>query len=142
MKVKEAMHEGVTWVSPDVPLTQIAAKMRAEDIGAVPVGESDRLVGMVTDRDICCRGLANGHDTSKLTARDVMSKPILYCHEDETVETALKTMKKGQVRRLPVINARKRMVGMLSLGDLSAKASAGLSGDAIKSLSAHHVKHA
>jgi len=141
MKVKEAMHEGVTWVSPDMPLAQVAAKMRAEDIGAIPVGENDRLIGMVTDRDICCRGLANGHDISKLKARDVMSKPILYCNEDETVETALKAMKKGQVRRLPVINAKKRMVGILSLGDLSAKASANLSGEALKSLSAHHSAH-
>ena len=139
MKVKDAMHKGVTWIDPKTPLAQVAKKMRLEDIGAIPVGENDRLVGMVTDRDICCRGLGNGRDAKKLSARDVMSKPILYCKEDQDIEAAVRIMKKGKVRRLPVINAKKRMVGMLSLGDISAKARLAISGAALKSLAAHHA---
>ena len=139
MKVKDAMHKGVTWVNPTMSLSKIARKMRAQDIGAIPVGENDRLIGMVTDRDICCRGMSNGRDASKLTARDVMTKPIVYCKADQTVETAFRIMKKAKVRRLPVINENKRMIGMLGLGDLSAKAKTSLSAAALKSLAAHHT---
>jgi CBS domain-containing protein len=139
MKVKDVMHKGVTWVAPATPLSKIARKMRTEDIGAVPVGENDRLVGMVTDRDICCRGLGNGRDIKKLTARDVMTKPILYCTTDQDVKAAIAVMKKSKVRRLPVINAKKRMVGMLSLGDISAKSTRETSGIALKALAAHHA---
>jgi CBS domain-containing protein len=138
MKVKDVMHKGVVWVSPDTSLSEIANKMRKEDIGAVPVGENDRLVGMVTDRDICCRGLSNGQDPGALTARDVMSKPILYCRTGQSVEEAVRLLEKKKVRRLPVINEKKRMVGMLSLGDVAQKAKLGLSGEAIKAVSAHH----
>ncbi len=138
MKVKDVMHKGVVWVSPDTSLSKIARKMRDEDIGAVPIGENDRLVGMVTDRDICCRGLGDSHDVSKLTARDVMSKPILYCKADQSVEDAVRLMEKKKVRRLPVINEKKRMVGMLALGDVAMKAKASLSGEVIKAVSAHH----
>lgn len=138
MKVKDAMHKGVTWIDPQTPLAKVAKKMRLEDIGSIPVGKNDRLVGMITDRDICCRGIGNGRDTKKLSAKDVMSKPILYCREDQDIEAAVRIMKKGQVRRLPVINAKKRMVGMLSLGDISAKTRLATSGSALKSLAAHH----
>lgn len=139
MKVKDAMHKGVTWVNPTMSLAKIARKMRAQDIGAIPVGENDRLIGMVTDRDICCRGMSNGRDTSKLTARDVMTKPIIYCKADQTVEAAFRIMKKAKVRRLLVIDENKRMIGMLGLGDLSAKAKPSLSAAALKSLAAHHA---
>ena len=138
MKVKDVMHTGATWVSPNTPVFEIAKKMRDGDIGAVPVGENDRLVGMVTDRDITCRALANGHDVAALTARDVMSKPILYCREDEDVKDAARFMEKHQIRRLPVINEKKRMVGMLSLGDLSHRVPHALSGEVIQAVSGHH----
>jgi predicted transcriptional regulator len=138
MKVRDVMHKGVTWVNPDTSLSKIAKKMRSKDIGAVPIGENDRLVGMVTDRDICCRGLGNRHDVRKLTARDVMSKPILYCRTSQSVEQAVRLMEKKKIRRLPVINEKKRMVGMLALGDVARKARAGLSGKVIKAVSAHH----
>lgn len=140
MKVRSVMHTGVTWVEPQTPLDTIAKKMHTEDIGAVPVGENDRLIGMVTDRDICCRGIGNGRrDVQTLAARDVMSKPILYCREDDDLEMAVRTMKKGRVRRLPVINAKKRMVGMLSLGDVASKGTREVSASALKTLAAHHA---
>jgi CBS domain-containing protein len=139
MKVKDAMHQGAEWVEPQTPIDEIARKMRDLDIGAIPVGENDRLIGMVTDRDIACRAVANGTDPGKLTARDVMSKGILYCRETEDLEDAMRIMEQKQVRRLPVINDRKRMVGMLSLGDIADAASHELSGEVIAAVSAHHA---
>ena len=139
MKVKDAMHKGAEWVSPQTALADVAKKMRDLDIGAVPVGENDRLIGMVTDRDIACRGVANGGNCAKLTARDVMSKGILYCNDTEDLEDALRIMEQKQVRRLPVINDKKRMVGMLSLGDITHAASHELSGEVTAAVSAHHA---
>jgi CBS domain-containing protein len=78
MKVKKMMHKNVEWVSPDTPVRTLAKKMRQYDIGAIPVGENDGLIGMVTDRDITVRGVANGKDVSKLTARDVMTKGVIW----------------------------------------------------------------
>jgi len=139
MKVQDVMHKGAIWVEASTPIAKIAKKMRAEDIGAVPIGQNDRIVGMVTDRDICCKGLSNRHDPRVLTARDVMSKPILYCRADDEIGSAVAKMKKAKIRRLPVINAKKRLVGMLSLGDISAKSSKETAGDALKALAAHHA---
>jgi CBS domain-containing protein len=138
MKVKDAMHKGAEWVAPQTPIADIAKRMRDLDIGSIPVGENDRLIGMVTDRDIACRGVANGGDLARLTARDVMSKGILYCNDTEDLEDALRIMEQKQVRRLPVINDKKRMVGMLSLGDVAHSASHELSGEVTAAVSAHH----
>jgi len=139
MKVKDAMHKGVDWVSPDTPVTELAKLMRAHDIGAIPIGENDRLVGMVTDRDIVCKGLAeDGFDIRRAMARDVMTKGIHCCHEDDDLAKAAKHMEGLEVRRLPVINKHKRMVGMLSLGDLGQSAPGTLLSEWIKSISAHH----
>jgi CBS domain-containing protein len=139
MKVKDIMHKGAVWVRPDTALTKVARKMRSDDIGAIPVGENDRLIGMVTDRDICCRGLGNGRDPHLLTARDVMSKSIIYCRADQKVEDAVVTMRKAKVRRLPVIDENRRLVGMLGLGDIAAKAAARTANTALKALAAHHA---
>jgi CBS domain-containing protein len=138
MKVKKAMHKGVVWVSPDTPLMEIAQKMQKEDIGAMPVGEKDRLVGMITDRDIVCRGVATGRDLSNMTARDVMTKGITWCTDESDIEEALELMEKYQIRRLPVINGNKRMVGILSLGDISHAATRNMTCDMVKAVSAHH----
>src|SRR5215510_693231 len=100
MKVKDVMHRGVTWVEPTTPIREIARMMRDGDFGSVPVGENDRLVGIVTDRDIICRGIADGADVSRLRAGDVMSKPIIYCRADDELETAIRIMEKNKIRRL------------------------------------------
>lgn len=139
MKVKDVMHSGVTWVSPTTSVAAIAKKMREQDIGAIPVGENDKLVGMITDRDIVCRGLANGRDAAKLTARDVMSKGISYCRTDDDLDDAIETMSKKHIRRLTVIDDHKRMVGMLSLGDISRKADRQHCVDFLQAVSAHHA---
>ncbi|RME67818.1 MAG: CBS domain-containing protein [Alphaproteobacteria bacterium] len=132
------MHKGVDWRTPETPLSEIAKIMREHDIGAVPIGENDRLVGMVTDRDIVCRGLAQDGDLSKLTARDVMTKGIVYCRADEDIEDAIHLMEDKKIRRLPVIDKNKRMVGMLSLGDLSHIVGRELSGELATAVTAHH----
>jgi CBS domain-containing protein len=132
------MHAGVDWCAPDTPLSEIARIMRDDDIGAVPIGEKDRLIGMVTDRDIVCRGFANGRDPNSLTARDVMTEGIVYCMEEADLEDAIHLMENKQIRRMPVINDKKRMTGMLSLGDLSHAAGRELTGELAEAVSAHH----
>ena len=138
MKVRDAMHRGVEWVAPTTPVTRLAQLMSEHDIGAIPVGENDRLIGMVTDRDIVVRGLANGRDPAKLTARDVMTKGIIFCRDEEDLDDATRTMELKQVRRLPVIDRDKRMIGILSLGDVSSACEQDLSGEVLQAVSAHH----
>lgn len=138
MKVSQAMHKGVEWVSPDTTLTELARLMKKHDIGSIPIGENDRLVGMVTDRDIVCRGLANGKDPAACTARDVMTRGIAYCSEDHDLADAIRVMEEKKIRRLPVLNKQKRMVGILSLGDVSGSADNSMSGEVLSAVSAHH----
>jgi CBS domain-containing protein len=139
MKVKEAMHKDVEWVAPGAPVAEIAKLMCAHDIGAVPIGENDRLIGMVTDRDIVCKGLAqDGFDARRTTARDVMTPGIHCCREDDDLAKAVRHMETLQVRRLPVIDKTKRMVGILALGDLGRSAPAELLSECVKSVSMHH----
>jgi CBS domain-containing protein len=139
MKVKDAMHKGVKWVSPDTLVTEVAKLMREYDIGAVPIGENDRLIGMVTDRDIVCKGLTqDGFDAGRATARDVMTPGIHCCREQDDLAKAVKHMETLQVRRLAVINNGKRMVGILSLGDVGHAAPTELLSECVKTVSAHH----
>ncbi|MCW8125717.1 CBS domain-containing protein [Microbulbifer halophilus] len=138
MKVREAMHQGCTWCAPETPLSEVAKILRDEDIGAVPVGENDKLVGIVTDRDIACRGVAEGEDLSSLTAREVMTEGIAWCWEDDDMDTAMHKMEEQQLRRMPVMNSEKRLVGVLSLGDISHSAGQREIGEFASSISAHH----
>jgi CBS domain-containing protein len=139
MKVKDAMHKGVDWVNPDTPVVELAKLMREHDIGAIPIGDNDRLIGMVTDRDIVCKGLAlDGFDPSRATARDVMTPGIHCCREDDDLSKAVRHMETLKIRRLPVINKNERMVGMLALGDVSSSAPSDLVSECVKSVSAHH----
>jgi predicted transcriptional regulator len=138
MKVHEMMHKGIESVAPETPVVTLAKMMMQHDIGAIPVGENDQLIGMVTDRDIIVRAVANGKDISKLTARDVMTKGMIYCQDSEEVGDAVRIMESKKVRRLPVLNENKRMVGMLSLGDVSHAASHEIAAVVMKAVSAHH----
>jgi CBS domain-containing protein len=134
MQIRDIMTTAVVVMPPDSGLGAIARKMRDEDIGSVPIAENDRLVGMVTDRDIVIRALADGADMNALSARSVMSPQVLYCRDDQTVDEVLTNMGDQQVRRLPVVDRDKRLVGMVSLGDLS-RAKAKKAGDALKDIS-------
>jgi CBS domain-containing protein len=139
MKVKDVMHKGVDWVSPDTPVIELAKLMQAHDIGCIPIGEDDRLIGMVTDRDIVCKGLANkAFNAARATARDVMTPGIHCCREDDDLTKAVHHMEMLKVRRLPVINKSKRMVGMVSLGDVGQFAPVDVLSGCVKSVSAHH----
>jgi len=138
MKVRDAMHGKVEWAQPTETVQSLAKRMRQLDIGSIPIGENDRLIGMVTDRDIAVRAVADGRDPSQLTAREVMSEGIVYCRDDEDLEDAVRIMEQKQIRRLPVIDDKKRMVGILSLGDISHSASRQLTGEVAAAVSAHH----
>ena len=138
-KVTEIMHVGVEAVSPGAKLSQIARLMLDKDIGAVPVSSGNQLVGMVTDRDIALRALANGSDPASLKASDVMTKPVVYCRADETIEGAVRIMEARQIRRLPVIDEGSKVVGMLSLGDISQCGHRDLTAECVAAISAHHM---
>ena len=121
MIIKEVMSGHVQWIAPDIPVSEAARIMRDNEIGCIPVGENDRLVGMITDRDITYRAVAANEDLSGLTARDVMSKGMHFCFEDEGVDKAVQVMQKNEIHHLTVLNRQKRMVGLVSLGDLALK---------------------
>jgi CBS domain-containing protein len=134
MQVKEVMTEQVTVVNPDTRVSEIARKMRDEDIGAIPVAENDKMIGMVTDRDIVIRLVSEGRDVNNATAREIMSPKVLYCTDEDDVDDVLENMGEMQIRRLPVVDSEKRLVGVVSLGDLS-KAAKRKAGEALKDIS-------
>jgi FOG: CBS domain len=135
MQVKDVMSSNVRTVTPDTTLPEVACLMRDEDVGSVPVAEDDRLVGMVTDRDIVVRAVAEGEGVERHTARDVMTPKILYCKEDQSVDEVLRNMGEQQIRRLPVVNRDMRLVGIISLGDLSREAKPQRTGESLKDIS-------
>lgn len=138
MKVRDVMHRGLTCVEPGTHVKDIAQRMRDDDIGAVVVKTDGRLVGVVTDRDITCRVLADGASISKVTAQDIMTKDVVCCSPDDDVAIAVEVMEKKKIRRLPVMDGHQTAIGMLSLGDISHKVSKELSGDVLRAVSAHH----
>jgi CBS domain-containing protein len=117
----------------------IAKKMRDHDVGAIPVCEGGKTVGMVTDRDIAIRALANGKDLAAIEARDVMSRNVIFCRDSEDAEDALRVMESKKIRRLPVVNDAEKLVGMISLGDISHALSREVTGKVTKAVSAHHT---
>jgi CBS domain-containing protein len=123
MKVREAMTRDVRLVRPDQTIREAARLMSELDIGALPVEENDRLVGMITDRDIAVRAVGEGHgpDTQ---IRKVMTQEIRYCFEDQSIDEVTQNMAEQRIRRLPVLSRDKRLVGILSLGDLAIDESA------------------
>ena len=119
MKVSEAMTRKVEIIDPDAPVGEAARRMRDDNVGALPVGENDRLIGIVTDRDIVVRGVADDRLGSTTAVRDVMSEHVYYCFDNDDLEQAAKIMAEHQVRRLPVLNQSKRLVGIVALADLA-----------------------
>jgi CBS domain-containing protein len=121
MRVSEAMTRDVRVANPGQSIREVARIMAEIDAGSLPVGENDRLVGMITDRDIAIRGVAEGK-TPDTPVREVMStEQVLYCYEDEDLAHVAENMSDERVRRLPVMNREKRLVGIVSLGDLAKK---------------------
>lgn len=138
MKVKDAMHSPAEWVSADTPVDEIAVRMSMDDIGAVPVGKDDRLVGMITDRDLALRVVGQKRDAHKTLAEEVMTRGIVYCRTEEDVEDAVHLMEQKELRRLPVLDDDKRLVGMLSLGDVAHATGLQLTGELTRAVADHH----
>ena len=121
MRVSEAMTREVRVATPGQSIRDVAKVMAEIDAGSMPVGENDRLIGMITDRDIAIRAVAQGKGP-ETPVREVMSdSKVLYCYEDEELDHVAKNMGSEQVRRLPVVNREKRLVGIVSFGDLAQK---------------------
>ena len=118
MKVSKIMTRDVRLVNPDHTIGEAASLMAEIDAGALPVGEHDRLVGMITDRDIVVRAVAQGRSVHTKVAA-IMSKEMLYCFDTDEIDDVARNMGKARVRRLPVVNRDKRLVGIISLGDLA-----------------------
>ena len=134
MKVKEAMTRDVRIARPDEPVRDVAKAMATLDIGAIPVGENDRLVGMITDRDIAVRGVAMGKAPGT-AVREIMTTDVKYCFEDQDLDEVLRNMGDIQVRRLPVVNRDKRLVGIVSLGDAAQETQSARAGEALSGVS-------
>ena len=134
MKVAEAMSRDVRVANPDQSICEVACSMAEIDAGAIPVGEDDRLVGMITDRDIAVRAVAagKGPDTP---VREVMTQDVKYYFEDESLDHVAKNMAEQRVRRLPVLNRDKRLVGILSLGDIALNRGKKAAGEAVSGIS-------
>lgn len=120
MKIKDIMSKNIEIVAPDTLLHEVAKKMQSSDCGSVLVGKDDRLVGVITDRDLALRCVAESHHPAETTAEQVMTKEILYCRDTDSLEDVALDMTKNKVRRLPVLDKDKRLVGIVSLGDLAA----------------------
>jgi len=137
MKVRDIMTCDVKIVSPTDDLQSAAQLMEKNDFGMVPVGENDRLFGMLSDRDITIRAVARGLAPDRAKVREVMTTDVKYVYDDESVDDVSRNMSSLQVRRLPVLNREKRLVGIVSLGDLALKEPQP-AGDALRSISEHH----
>jgi CBS domain-containing protein len=138
MKLRDVMTQNVEVIEPDASLREAARKMKSLDVGSLPVCDGQRLVGMVTDRDIVVRAVAedNGRQLMEYTVQDVMTNKIVYCYEDDDVEEAARLMSEEQIRRLPVLNRDKRLVGIVALGDVAVDAGdITMSGETLKDIS-------
>ena len=121
-KLKDLMSRDVKVISPDMTIEDAAKIMRDGDFGMMPVGEDDRLIGAISDRDIAIRAVAEGKGVGT-KIRDVMSEGVAWAYEDDSVEEAAKIMSERQVRRLPVVDRNKRLVGIVALGDFAVESS-------------------
>ena len=121
MQLKDIMTEGVETITPDSTIADAAETMRNLDIGALPVCDGRRLVGMLTDRDIAVRAVAEGRDPTKTRVSSCMSPEVLYCFEDQEAEEAERLMQQKQIRRLPILDRDKNLIGIVALADIATR---------------------
>ncbi|QNP44856.1 CBS domain-containing protein [Sphingomonas sediminicola] len=140
MKVSEVMTKDIETVRPDQQARDAARFMLQADAGSIPVTDGDRLVGMITDRDIAVRGVALGYGPETLVS-ELMTSGVVSAHADEPVEEAARKMGEAQVRRLPVIDDQERLVGIVSLGDLARETDEDTAGQALEGVSAPGSQH-
>ena len=134
MKIREIMTTNVECVSPETSITDLAQKMKTLDVGFLGVCENDRLVGTVTDRDIVIRGIASERDINSVPAREIMTHDVFWCYEDDDVKDVAEKMREKDVRRMLILNRDKRLVGVVSIGDI-AKVEEGESGKTLRDIS-------
>lgn len=129
--IKDIMTKNVETVLPDALLIEVAEKMQKRDCGCVLVVEKDRIVGIVTDRDLALRCIAKSHDPAKTMAKKVMSSELLYCRDTDKADAVTKNMGENKVRRLAVLDLNKRLVGIVTLGDLASHTNHALCGEVL-----------
>ena len=137
MKVKDIMTSKVEALPPDASIKLLAQKMRELNLGTIPIQEDGRITGMVTDRDLVLRGLADGLDPEKTFARDIMSHDVTFCYEDQDVPDVAHLMEEKKLYRLPVVTHDGKMVGLFSVSDLAQHAAYELTGEVMHAVSNH-----
>lgn len=136
MKLREIMTQGVELVTPETMLQEAAQKMKDIDAGVMPVCDGWELVGILTDRDIVIRSTAEGQNPGSTRVADVMSREVAFCFEDEDTARAAELMKERQIRRLPILDRNRRLIGIISLGDLAVDTGDdSMSGDVLEQVS-------
>ena len=135
MKVRDVMTSSVDWVTPDTSVVEVAQLMKKDDVGSIPICKENRLIGMITDRDIVLKVVAAGGNTNNISAKDIMSTDITFVSADQDVHEAANLMSEYQIRRLPVLEKGK-LVGILAIGDLAIeKIHINEAGDALSDIS-------
>jgi CBS domain-containing protein len=143
MQLKQVMTTRVEDIAPQANLQQAAEKMKSLDVGALPVCDQDKLLGMITDRDIAVRAVAEGRDPKATRVSDAMSPGAIWCYDDDDVREAARIMEEKQIRRLLVLDRNKRAVGIVSLGDIATRLGDDqLSGEALQQVSQPSRPHA
>lgn len=135
MKIASIMHKGPASISPSTPVSSIAKIMKTENIGAMPVVDNGRVVGIVTDRDLVVQALADSGARVDLTARQVMTGNVICCHDTDDTDHAVRLMEDHRVRRLPVLDEADRLVGMVSVVDMSERMPADIAAEVLKVVS-------
>lgn len=140
MKISECMSRDVQTITPDNTMQSAAQQMADIDAGFLPVADNDRLIGIVTDRDIAIRGVAAGQPP-ETSIRDVMSDEVKYCFDTDEIDDVLNNMGDIQVRRLPVVDRDKRLVGIVSLSDLASNGETARAGEALSNIARPSSQH-
>lgn len=133
-QINEVMSKDFKFITPDTTVQDAAKLMQELDIGFIPVGENDRLIGAITDRDIAVRSSATGANPAEQAVRDVLTAKTFYCFDDQDIDAVCENMAEIKVRRLPVVNRDKRLVGIVSLGDLSQACHRAKAGDTLQEI--------
>ena len=137
MQLNRIMTVYVEAIAPKRSIQEAAEQMRSLDVGVLPVCDGDRLVGILTDRDLAVRAVADGRDPKSTPIEEIMTRQVVYCFEDQDIEEAERVMEKNQIRRLPVLHRDKRIVGIVSLGDLAVKNDENRAGVTLERVSEH-----
>ncbi len=135
MQIKEVMTPGPEIISPEASLAEAATIMKKLDVGSLPVSNGDTIVGWITDRDITTRATAEHRNPDAAVVREAMSPEVVFCSENDDVDDCARLMEEKQIRRLPVLNAERRLVGIVSLGDMAVNTDKKLGGEILERVS-------